>query len=285
MLAQIIWDPNRNFFVVPYINHPVTWYGFLFAMGFLLGYFLVRKIFSEFLAVPEKPIIETKLQAVQLTDRLAVLVILGTVIGARLGHVFFYGWPYFREHPLDIFKIWEGGLASHGGALGVLIALFIFVGLSKKTDPKLTFLSVLDALVVPAALVGGFIRIGNFLNQEITGIPTDVPWAVIFMRPLDGLAGVSVHPVQLYESLFYFFVFIVLIAIWLADKKTVGLGLLSGWFFVLVFGFRFFIEYLKVPQNEAFDLDGWIRMGQMLSIPFVLLGMTLLIRYYVRAKS
>ena len=285
LLAEFFWDPNRNFFVVPYINHPVTWYGFLFAMGFLVGYFLIRKIFADFLANPSQPIAESKLQAIQLTDRLAVFVILGTVIGARLGHVFFYGWSYYSAYPLNIFKIWEGGLASHGGAIGVLIGLIIFFILSRKQAPKLTFLALLDAVVIPTAFVGGCIRIGNFLNQEITGIPTKMPWAVVFMHPIDGLPGIPVHPVQLYESIFYFFVFVVLITIWLRNKQTIGLGHVSGWFFLLVFGFRFMIEYLKMPQNEAFDVEGWFMMGQLLSIPFILFGAFLLIRTYVRAKS
>lgn len=278
MLAEIIWNPDRNFFVLPYIQHPVTWYGFLFALGFLLSYFLVRKIFSKYL--------NNELDAVHLTDRLAVLVILGGIIGARLGHVFFYGWSYYRENPFDIFKIWEGGLASHGGAIGVLIGLVIFVLMSKKSHPQLSFLAVLDAVVIPTPFVGGCIRIGNFINQEITGIPTDLPWGVIFLRPIDGLPGIPVHPVQLYESFFYFLVFAFLMVLWVRKKEKLGLGLFSGWFFLLVFGFRFLIEYLKVPQNEYFDIDGWIRMGQLLSIPFFILGAYLLIRYiYVKARS
>jgi phosphatidylglycerol---prolipoprotein diacylglyceryl transferase len=284
MLLEIVWNPNRNIFVIPYLNHPVTWYGFLFACAFLVGFFLIRHMFTAFLRDPYKEESATRLEAIQLTDRLTTLVVLGGLIGARFGHVFFYEWSHYRFHLVNILKIWEGGLASHGGAIGVLIALLIFVLLSHRATPQLTFLAVLDAVVVPAAFAGGCIRIGNFINQEITGIPTHLPWGVIFMRPLDGSPGVAVHPVQLYESLFYFLVFLGLFSLWNHNKKTLGSGELSGWFFLLIFGFRFLIEYLKMPQNEVFDVQGWMTMGQVLSLPFILLGLFLLGRFYVKKK-
>lgn len=283
--AAISWDPDRFFFVIPYIHHPVTWYGFLFAFGFLVGYYLVRKIFTAFLQDSSRSEVETRLLAIQLADRLAIWVVIGTIVGARLGHVFFYGWSYFRSHLFDILKIWEGGLASHGGAIGVLLGLLIFLFYTKRDVPKLTFIALLDTLVVPAAFAGGCIRIGNFLNQEITGIATSLPWAVAFQRPVDGLPGLPVHPVQLYESFFYFGVFALLFTLWAQRKERIGSGLLSGLFFVLVFVFRFLVEYLKQPQNEVFDTTGWIRMGQLLSLPFVLLGLFLLFHHYARKKS
>lgn len=285
MFAEIVWDPDRNLFVVPYVNHPVTWYGFLFAIGFLVGFFLIRKMFTEFLDNPNRPTSETRLEAVQLTDRLAILVGFGAILGARLGHVFFYDWSYYKAHPLSILKIWEGGLASHGGVMGAMAALIIFVLLSRRQAPQLNFLAVLDAIVIPAAFAGGCIRIGNFINQEISGTPTSLPWGVTFLHPLGGIPGVPVHPVQIYESVFYFLVFLFLMFLWRRNKKTLGLGELSGWFFFLVFGFRFVIEYLKMPQNEVFDVKGWFTMGQLLSIPFIIIGALLLIRYYYVRKK
>lgn len=285
MLAEFVWNPDRNIFIIPYIDHPVTWYGFLFALGFLVGIFLIRKMLADFLDSPATPRSKTEILAAQLTDRGAIFVILGGVIGARLGHVFFYDWPFYRSHPQEIFKIWQGGLASHGGAIGILIALFIMARLARRHFPQLTFLTCLDILVVPTACAGGFIRIGNFINQEITGIPTTVPWGVIFLRPLDGLPGVLVHPVQLYESLFYFLVFAFLLVVWHRDKKSLGAGSLSGWFFLLVFGYRFLIEYLKMPQNERFDVQSWLTMGQLLSVPFALVGLYLLVRGYVYKQA
>lgn len=284
MLCSFVWDPDRVFFIIPYLRHPVMWYGVLFALGFIIGYFLVRKILADFLTNSKLPRKEAEKEALRLTDQGIVLIVIGALVGARLGHVFFYGWHYFKHHPQDIFKVWEGGLASHGGAIGVIIALVFFIWMNRKRRPRFTFLMAIDVVVIPTALVGCFIRIGNFINQEITGIPTSLPWGVTFLHPLDGIPGVAVHPVQLYEALFYLLVFCVLLALWLRDRSTLGNGLLTGWFFVLVFGFRFVVEYLKTPQNDAFDANGWIKMGQLLSIPFVLAGACLLFNYYARKK-
>ncbi|NGX46185.1 MAG: Prolipoprotein diacylglyceryl transferase [Chlamydiae bacterium] len=271
---SFVVDPDRIIFTLPYLNHPVTWYGLLFAFGFFAGYFLIRKLLADHLEPYGK-----RGDATMLADRLCVLVIIGTVIGARLGHVFFYGWPFYRQYPFEIFKVWRGGLASHGGAVGILSALAIFFLWHRKKYPSLTFLALLDALLIPAAFVSGCIRIGNFINQEILGIPTTLPWGVTFMHPADGLAGVPLHPVQLYESFFYFLTFGFLLFIWQRGGKRLGLGIISGWFFVLVFGFRFFIEYLKLPQSLLFEESSWLNMGQILSIPFIALGVILLCTY------
>lgn len=281
-LATFTWDPDRNFFVIPYLNHPVTWYGFLFAIGFLVGYVLVRKMFAYFLAESSLPSAEVELASVKLTDRLSLFVIIGTIVGARLGHVFFYGWSYYKQNPTSIFKVWEGGLASHGGAIGVLIGLFLFLLLNK--NKKITLLVLLDILVVPAAFVGGCIRIGNFINQEITGIPTSLPWGVTFLHPIDGLPGVPVHPTQLYESMTYFLIFFLLYFLWRKRPAYIGCGLLGGCFFTLVFGARFLIEFVKMPQSEWPGPHFPLSMGQLLSIPFFVLGIALLIYSRYREK-
>ncbi len=273
-LLSLSWDPDRIFFVIPYINHPVTWYGLLFASGFLVGYFLVRKSFTRLMD-------GGSVEATRLTDRLTTLVVLGTLIGARLGHVFFYSWPYFRAHPFDIFKVWEGGLASHGGAIGILIALCMFA----LWNRKFSFLTVLDIVAIPAAFVGGCIRIGNFINQEITGIPTKLPWGVTFGHPVDGLQGVALHPVQLYESLFYFATFLLLYQISKRRDQILGSGLVSGLFFVLVFSFRFAIEFLKNGYSDWVDPDALFHMGQLLSLPFIGVGLGLLAYHFLRAKN
>ncbi|MCC5832959.1 MAG: prolipoprotein diacylglyceryl transferase [Chlamydiales bacterium] len=285
IFGNLTWDPDRNFFVFPYVGHPVTWYGLLFAFGFLIGYFLVRKIFTDFLRDEVRSIQEAKAGATKVADRLSMLVVLGTIIGARLGHVFFYGWSFYKQHPFDIFKVWEGGLASHGGAIGILVGLWIFVRWNRQTYKSITFLALLDILVLPTAFAAGCIRIGNFVNQEITGIPTNLPWGVIFMHPIDGVPGIPIHPVQLYESAAYFSVFIFLYTLFRYRAFRIGLGLLSGWFFTLVFGLRFIIEFLKMPQSEWLDAKFPIAMGQLLSIPFILLGISLLICYHFRTKK
>lgn len=285
-LATWVWDPPRDVFVVPFVNHPITWYGLFFAFGFFVGYFFLRYIFSIHLIQHYQ---YSKKQAlapsIMLADRLAVLAIIGGVFGARLGHVFFYGWPYYKEHLQDIFKVWEGGLASHGGAIGILIGLVVFTLWNKKSYPTLTLLALLDCVVIPAAFAAGCIRIGNFINQEILGIPTDLPWGVIFLHPIDGIAGIPLHPVQLYESFFYFLVCIFLFALWKKNQQSLGKGLLTGWFFFLVFGFRFFIEFIKLPQSLVIEENQGLNMGQILSIPFVLIGLILLITYRCKKNN
>ncbi|MCI5082117.1 MAG: prolipoprotein diacylglyceryl transferase, partial [Saprospiraceae bacterium] len=162
LLAYINWDVNPEIFTIG----PVTprWYGLLFATGFLIGLYIVRKMFEEE-KVPESWL-----------DKAFIYVVVGTVVGARLGHVFFYDWDYYSEHLAEIPMIWKGGLASHGGAIAIIIALWIF---SKRVSKK-SILWILDKVVVPTALAGCFIRLGNLMNSEIYGIPTDVSWAFIF---------------------------------------------------------------------------------------------------------
>jgi len=280
--ATFTWDPDRNFFIIPYIDHPVTWYGFLFALGFAVGYSLIRKMFKKLLLIGRSSL-EIEAATDRLSDRITGSAIVGSLIGARLGHVFFYEWPYYKMHPLSILKIWEGGLASHGAAVGILLALIFFVLWNRPSFKELTFLTVLDLIVVTTPFVGGCIRIGNFINQEITGIPTSLPWGITFLHPIDGIAGVPVHPVQLYESFFYFFTFALLWWVWKRHSESVGRGLLSGIFFILVFGFRFGIELLKMPQNLLFDQATGLKMGQLLSLPMILAGFALLL-FYMRSR-
>lgn len=284
-IATIVWNPDRIFFVVPYLRHPVTWYGVLFAFGFLIAYFLVKMLFSNQIKKRIDNQVEVSLLATVLTDRLAMLSIIATVLGARLGHVFFYDWPIYSQQPLSILKIWEGGLASHGAAVGMLVALVLFTLFHRRKYPFMTFLVTLDAVVVASAFVGGCIRIGNFMNQEILGLPTKLPWGVIFLRPMDGPAGIPLHPVQLYEAFFYFLVFVVLWLVWKQSKKSLGAGLLTGLFLVMVFTFRFLIEFVKLPLSQLLDERATFNMGQLLSIPFVLLGIYLLATCRRRKKA
>lgn len=272
-----LWDPSREIFIIPGVRHPITWYGLLFACGFIVGYFLIRRLFSVHLMQQGVPHLRAKLEGITLADRLTLLVVLGTVIGARIGHVFFYEWDYYSRHLLSIIKVWEGGLASHGGAIGILIALGIFRLWSRKQYPTLTFLAVLDAIMIPAAFVAGCIRIGNFINQEILGKPTTLPWGVHFLHPLQEAPPSPLHPVQLYEALTYFAIFSLLLFIWKKRSCKLGEGILSGIFFLLVFGSRFLIEFLKLPQTAS-DATSFLNVGQRLSLPFIVLGIILLWR-------
>jgi phosphatidylglycerol---prolipoprotein diacylglyceryl transferase len=217
-------------------------------------------------------ILSTKKKIVLITDKLVVYMILATVIGARLGHLIFYEKPqYYLKNPLIIFKVWEGGLASHGAAVAILIALIFFVKELKKYSPKITYVHLLDFISPSIAFAGFCIRIGNFINQEIIGIKTNLFWAVVFLNPMEGYEVVPRHPVQLYEAFFYFIVFIILFYL---SKKSYFLlkeGKLFSIFLISIFTFRFFIEFLKVKESNVIN-ENFLNVGQILSIPFIIIG-------------
>lgn len=277
LLAWLTWDPPREAFTVPLLDRPIMWYGICFVLGFIAGYFVMIPIVSRKLkdSRPALSAIDVRNTSFWLVDRLTWYVLIGAIVGARLGHVFFYDWPIYRDNPLDIFKIWEGGLASHGGVIGIFIALFFYKRIVLKNFPEFTFLGLLDLLVVPTALAVCFIRIGNFFNQEILGTQTSLPWAVLFGHPADGSYPVPRHPAQLYEAISYFLTFIILYSLWKWQYDRLKPGILSGLFFILVFGSRFFIEFLKERQGLVLD-ESFLQTGQYLSLPFIALGVLLL---------
>ena len=253
--ATIVWDMNPEVLPSLFENLPIhpRWYGLLFAIAFMAGFKIEEKIFAKEGLEPEW------------VDSLFMTVLLGTVLGARFGHVFFYGWDYYSQNPLDMLKIWEGGLASHGAVIGVIISLVIW---SKRVSKK-PLLWILDRTVLAMVFGGSLVRLGNFFNSEIVGIPSDLPWAVNFVRLGDGIAR---HPAQLYEAIAYMISFVILyLGYWKYDKGK-NQGFLFGMFMVLVFGFRFFVEFVKENQ-EAFENDMSLNMGQWLSIPIVLIGL------------
>ncbi|MEC7840176.1 MAG: prolipoprotein diacylglyceryl transferase [Chlamydiota bacterium] len=215
--------------------------------------------------------------ATSLTDRLTWYIIAGTLIGSRLGHVFLYDWPRYKNNPIDIIKIWEGGLASHGGTVGVFIALYLYWRHIRRDYPEIPFLSLLDKVCVPTALVAFFIRIGNFINQEILGTKTTVPWAIIFGNPADGSGVYPRHPVQLYEAFAYLGTFFIMLWLWSKKREELKHGFITGLFFVLIFTSRFFLEYFKMPQGMMID-ESMIQTGQLLSIPFIIFGIWLMAR-------
>jgi len=222
----------------------------------------------------------SKKKASQVAEQFLLVAGIGAVVGARLVDVFFYQSPHvWLNSPMEIFYVWEGGLSSHGAAAGVLVGLLLLTKhLRRKKLADFTFLTALDLTVIPAALAGSFIRIGNFINQEILGKPTDLPWGVIFLHPADGGAIVARHPVQLYESAAYLALF--LLQLWLFKKKHFYEvpGKLSGWFLILCFGGRFFIEFFKEEQSALISSGIPFSMGQLLSIPLMLWGLYLLFR-------
>lgn len=239
----------------------VRWYGLLFASSFIAGFLIIRWVFRQE-DKPEKDI-----------DELLLYMIIGTVLGARLGHSVFYDPVYYFSNPLRILKIWEGGLASHGAAIGIFIALYFY----SRKKPDQEYLWLLDRIAIAVPLAGFFIRAGNLFNSEIIGKPTDVAWAFIFAR-IDMLPR---HPTQLYESFAYLLIFILLIKIYTVHRSKTAPGILAGAFLVNVFTFRFFIEFLKENQS-GFEAGMPINMGQILSIPLILLGIVMLMRLRIR---
>lgn len=245
----------------------VRWYGMMFVVGFFIGYKIMERIFRHE-GVPEKWL-----------GILLIYVVIATIVGARLGHCFFYEWDYFSKHPVEILYTWNGGLASHGGTIGLMIAVILFSVFTTKRNPLWTF----DRLVIPIALVGALIRMGNLMNHEIYGHPTDLPWGFRFvanvnawMAGADPVYTVPSHPTQIYEALCYLALFGLLM--WMYWKKNAGErpGLIFGMFFVWLFTSRFLIEFIKNPQ-EAFEVGMTLNMGQWLSLPFILMGIGLII--------
>ena len=255
LLAHIDWYATPEIFTIG--GFSLRWYGLLFASAFLFGLFIVRRMFAAEKA-PEEWL-----------DKVFMYMVIGTVIGARLGHVFFYDWDYYSQHPIDIIKVWEGGLASHGGALGIIIALWFF----SKYTAKRSILWILDRVVVPTALGGFFIRMGNLMNSEIVGNPSDVSWAFIFHNASPAIERVPRHPVQLYEALCYLVSFAILYYIyWRTDKKDKS-GFIFGAFMMLIWGVRFWLEYYKNSQGGMEEyVNNALSTGQLLSIPFFLVG-------------
>lgn len=270
MLSLFIhWDPAPEIFTIPGIDWPVRWYGLMWALAFIASHFFMNRIYKAE-GRTEKEL-----------DTLTLYIIFGTILGARLGHCLFYG-PWFDEldpsgevisegylsHPLNLLKVYEGGLASHGGAIGIIIAMWLYC---RKT--KESWLWLFDRLVVVVPLASMCIRIGNLINSEIIGKPTDLPWAFIFVKESPSPR----HPAQLYEAIFCFFLFIFMYYLWKNKRDTLNKGFMFGILCFVFFTERFLVEFLKENQSD-FENAMALNMGQILSIPFVLIGIFILIR-------
>ncbi len=267
MLDYITWAANPDI-----ISSPITvrWYGLMFAIGFIIGYEIVARIFKHE-GAPERWL-----------GILLIYVVIATIVGARLGHVFFYEWDVYSQNPIRILYIWEGGLASHGGTIAIIIAIILYSIFVTKRSPLWTF----DRLVIAIALVGGLIRLGNLFNSEIFGTATTLPWGFMFVRSREWhmlYEGQAVHPTQIYEALCYFALFGLLM--WMYWKKNAEErpGLIFGVFMVGILLPRFLIEFIKNDQ-VAREATMSLNIGQQLSIPFILLGVGLIIYAMMRPK-
>lgn len=262
MLAFITWTWDPVLLSLGSLS--VRWYGLMWAIGLTLGYFFESKIYDNE-KLPEGSM-----------DKLFLVMVFSTVLGARIGHCFFYEWDYFSNHLFEVFYIWKGGLSSHGGAFGILTALFFF----SKFGIHKSYLWTLDRIVIAVAICGACIRLGNLFNHEIYGDPTSMPWAFSFMlHPLSSTTGFSEpsHPTQIYEILYCLVTFSVLMYLYWKTKAAQHTGLLFAVFLYGVFLSRYMLEFIKRPQ-EDFEEGLLLNMGQMLSLPFVLVG-TLIFLY------
>jgi prolipoprotein diacylglyceryl transferase len=263
-------------------------YGLLFMGGMFLGYFVIRPMFRK-----------ENMSNEQL-DKLVWYMFIGTILGARIGHVLFYGpyWDVYTDqgilvergyfsHPQDIIKVWEGGLASHGAAIFILLALWLY---SKKVVQK-SYLWILDRIAAPIALAAGFIRLGNLVNHEMVGEPTTLPWGFRFLHhdcayPYDcpwEMIPVR-HPAQLYESICYFITFGILMWIYWKRDAWKRQGLVFGSFLIMVFGARFLVEFVKLGQTTRDEYLA-LNTGQLLSIPLIIAGVLLLYRSWKLSKA
>lgn len=266
LLLVIHWNSDPE--IVQIGSFAPRWYSLAFLFGFMIGYYILQKIYIE-----DKKDTET-------LDSLLLYLILGTILGARLGNCLFYDWEYFQNHLLEIFLpvqfepefqfIGFRGLASHGGAIGVLLAMWLY----SVRVAKIPLIWLLDRIGIPIMLVGCFIRLGNLMNSEIIGIPSDLPWAFVFER----VDSIPRHPVQIYEAIAYFLIFLVLYFLYWKTNIKQKTGRLLGLFTVLLWSARFLLEYFKREQGGVEETLGLLSSGQWLSIPLILVGLYFLFR-------
>ncbi|WP_247236870.1 prolipoprotein diacylglyceryl transferase [Telluribacter sp. SYSU D00476] len=266
MTAYIIWNASPELFTIPEIGgfgpFIVRWYGLLFAAGFLIGQQIMIHIFRE----EGKPLKDI--------DTLTLYMVISTILGARLGHFLFYEPEVLFSRPLEVILPPYAGLASHGGLVGILTGLWLYSRSHRATGQ--TFLWVADRIAIVGALGSAFIRFGNLMNHEIVGRPTDLPWGFIFMQNTE-YPQIPRHPAQLYESITCLLLFLVLLWYWNRYKASTPEGSMAGIFMIWIFTLRFIYEFLKENQ-VAFENNQLLNMGQILSIPAVLLGIYLLWR-------
>ena len=252
-MDYFIWNIDPIAISVGFVK--IRWYGVMFASAFVSSYLLMTWMYLREGKNTEE------------IDDLLTYAATGTIVGARLGHCLFYDPLYYLSNPFKILAIWEGGLASHGAILGILIALYLYQ--RKVKEPYIWFV---DRVSIVSALGAAFIRTGNFFNSEIVGEVTTVPWAVIFQR-FDLLPR---HPVQLYEATSYFCVFLLLVVMYIKRDVKARSGVFFATFLVTIFSARFLLEFVKTKQASYEDILG-MSTGQMLSIPFVLAGLIYLV--------
>ncbi len=269
LLLSVTWDVDPTLFTI--LGREIRWYGLFWVIGLIVAVYIVQKIFKQE-DLPEKWF-----------DSLFVYMMVGIIAGARLGHCLFYEPGYYLAHPVEILKVWEGGLASHGGVIGIIIAVWLY---SRKVT-KQSMLWTFDRVMVPTGFTAAMIRLGNLMNHEIYGGPTDKPWGFRFvdniyqwMRGAEPIYTEPSHPTQIYEAAAYLVVFVLTMYLyWNTDAKH-RKGLITGIGILIIFLFRFFVEFIKnvqVDSEIALRESTGLILGQWLSIPFIIWGIWLIV--------
>ncbi|NKQ40263.1 MAG: prolipoprotein diacylglyceryl transferase [Sulfurovum sp.] len=248
-MEYFVWDIDPN--ILKFGALQLRWYGVLFVGSFFIGLAIMQWIYKREGKDPK------------VLDNFLIYIVVGVVVGARLMHCFAYEPDYYLSNPVEILYVWKGGLASHGGMLGAILALYMFSKRYKKD-----FVWLLSRVAIAGMVTAAFVRIGNFFNSEILGLETTKPWAVIFAR-VDNLPR---HPVQLYEASAYLIILLILLWIYRKASFDFATKILPGVFLLLLFGARFLIEYTKTEQAD-YNTIVPLTVGQMLSVPFVILGL------------
>jgi prolipoprotein diacylglyceryl transferase len=251
MQEHFVWSVNREIFNI-YGNFGLRWYTLLFLAGILIGQYCFKRFLKE----------ENRDEIY--AEKLLYYIFIGTVVGARLGHCFFYDPAPYLANPIKILMTWEGGLASHGGYTGVIIALIMFV----RKYPEFQFFWLADRISILGILAGAFIRVGNFFNSEIIGLPSELPWAVVFSN----VDQIPRHPAQLYEALTYYAIAGALYLAYRFTSLKLAHGRILGLSLSLAFAARTALEAFKENQEE-FEQGMLLNMGQLLSIPFIIVGL------------
>lgn len=259
-MDYFIWSFDPILFTLGSIS--IRWYGLLFSGGFVVGYYIMRWIYTS----EQKNVDEL--------DKLLWYLIAGTLIGARIVHIVFYEPAYYLANPVKILLIWEGGLASHGATFGIMFSIYLY-----QRKVNMSFLWLLDRLSIPIAFTAFSIRLGNFFNSEIIGLPSSVPWAIVFEK----VDLIPRHPTQLYEAASYLGIFVLLFYLYKNTKIRLKSGAIFGILLFFVFLSRFIIEFVKVNQ-ENYDNVVMLNIGQLLSIPFMIIGL-LLLNFSIKKKT
>ncbi len=269
LLLSVTWNVDPTLFTI--LGREIRWYGLFWVIGLIVAVYIVQNIYKKE-DLPEKWF-----------DSLFIYMIVGIIAGARLGHCLFYEPEYYLANPFEMLKVWEGGLASHGGVIGIIIAVWLY---SRKIT-KQSMLWTFDRVMVPTGFTAAMIRFGNLMNHEIYGGPTDQPWGFRFidnlyqwMNGAEPIYTEPSHPTQIYEALVYLAVFLITMYMYFNTSAKDRKGLITGVGILIIFMFRFFVEFVKnVQVEEEYSMieSTGLNIGQWLSIPFIIWGVWLIV--------